>query len=70
MKAKINDVVQISPIHEWGGCFLTVTEVKHWGIQGFVEVPMKGQAYIRIEHGLYEPIGEAVFTLVDEENPE
>lgn len=63
----VNDVVQISPDHDWSGCFLFVTEVKSWGIQGFVQIPMQGKAYIRIKHGEYERIGTAVFILNSEE---
>lgn len=67
MNIQENDVVQIVPEHKWGGCFLLVTEVKGWGVQGFVQIPMKGQAYIRIEHGEYEKIGSAVFILPEDE---
>lgn len=57
----VNDVVQISPDHDWSGCFVLVTEIKSWGIQGFVQIPLQGQAYIRLKHEDYERIGTAVF---------
>jgi hypothetical protein len=46
---QINDVMQIDPAHDgmFGGCFMIVTEVKKWGVQGYVQIPGKGQAYYR-----------------------
>lgn len=66
LNVEINDVVQIIPSHEWSGCFVIVTEVKKWGIQGFVQVPMKSQAYIRIKNGEFEKVGKAIFVLNEE----
>jgi len=63
MNIEANDVVQIVPEHEWGGCFLLVTKVKSWGIQGYVQVPLNGQAYIRLKHEDYVKIGKAEFVL-------
>lgn len=61
MKINKNDVVQIIPEHKWGGCFVQVTEIKEWGIQGFVQIPMEGQAFIRLNKEEFEKIGEAIF---------
>lgn len=61
-----NDVVQIVPEHDWSGCYVTVTEVKTWGIQGFVQIPKQGQAFIRLRNDEFEKIGEASFILVEE----
>lgn len=47
----------------WLGAFVMVTEVKSWGVQGFVHMlkghDEKAEAYIRLAHGKYEYIGEA-----------
>ena len=58
---RVNDVVQIVPDHKWSGCFVLVTEVKSWGVQGFIQVPMEGQAYIRLQHDEFELVGTAPF---------
>lgn len=62
----VNDVVQIVPEHDWGGSLVIVTEVKSWGVQGYVQIPMKGQAYIRLNEGEYERVGEAIFVVNDD----
>lgn len=59
-------VVQINESGQqgWVGCYVTVTELKTWGIQGFVQIPMQeGQAYIRLKTGEYDYIGEAALTI-------
>lgn len=33
----------------WCGTVLIVDEVKSWGVQAFVHVPMQGDAYIRLK---------------------
>lgn len=59
------DVVQIDPEHPlFGGCFALVTEVKPWGIQGFVSIPQErgkppGEAYCRLEWRQIELVGRA-----------
>jgi hypothetical protein len=60
------DVVQIVPTHKWGGSFLTVTELLSFGVQGFVQIPIKGRAYIRLKNGEFEKVGEAIFVPHDE----
>lgn len=72
---KINDVVQIAPdASDWaGGCFCIVTEVKSWGIQGFVKIPPTergnpstgGSAYIRLETAQFARIGQAEWILAE-----
>jgi hypothetical protein len=46
----------------WCGTVLIVDEVKSWGVQAFVRVPMKGDAYIRLQPEQFEILsnGEAV----------
>lgn len=58
---EVNDIVQIKPEHEWGGCLLIVTEVKSFGCQGYVEIPKQGAAYIRLNKEDYVKVGQAEF---------
>ena len=46
----------------WCGTVLIVDEVKSWGVQAFVRVPMKGDAFIRLTPEQFEILsnGEAV----------
>jgi len=46
----------------WCGTVLIVDEVKSWGVQAFVHIPMKGDAYIRLTPEQFEILsnGEAV----------
>lgn len=63
---KVNSVVQINEKGQkgWIGCFVQVSEVKNWGIQGWVQIPMQeGQAYIRVPFGQMDYIGQAVLSL-------
>lgn len=63
---QVGSVVQINEAGPkgWIGCFVTVTELKSWGIQGFVQIPMEdGQAYIRLKNNTFDHIGEAVLTI-------
>lgn len=49
----------------WLGAFVLVTEVKSWGVLGFVHCIKShdeaSEAYIRLTHDQYEYIGEACF---------
>src|SRR5258706_424879 len=58
---KHGDVVQVDPAHEggWGGCFVLVTEPKSWGVQGFVQIPRGGAAFIRLPNEAIHFIGRA-----------
>lgn len=68
---KVNDVIQIIPDHLWGGCLAVVSEVKEWGVQAYVPVPMEGLAYTRLKHDEYELVGaHAVFIITQEEDNE
>lgn len=60
-KVKEHDIVQIIPEHEWSGALVIVTVVKEWGIEGFVQIPLKGPAYIRIEHSDFKIVGQCAF---------
>ena len=46
----------------WCGTVLIVDEVKSWGVQAFVHVPVKGDAYIRLTHEQFENLhAESLF---------
>jgi len=53
---EVDDIVQVSPGHDeaFGASMLVVTEVKSWGVQGYVQMPGKngtgGQAYYRLPY--------------------
>jgi hypothetical protein len=53
----------------WCGTVLIVDEVKSWGVQAFVRVPMKGDAFIRLTPEQFEILsnGEAVLMPQEEE---
>ena len=55
----IGDIVQVNPEKEtFGGCMVVVTEVKSWGVQGYVQnAGADGQAYIRLKTEDFEPTG-------------
>jgi len=50
MNVEIGDIVQVHPTKEmFGGCMVVVTELKSWGIQGYVQsAGVPGQQYIRL----------------------
>jgi hypothetical protein len=55
----IGDIVQVNPEKEmFGACLVVVTEVKSWGIQGYVQnASVAGQAYIRLKNEDFEHTG-------------
>ena len=60
-QVKKNDVIQINEKFKgtgWIGCLMIVDEVKSWGVQAYLHVPMQGDAYLRIKHGEYDVIGK------------
>jgi hypothetical protein len=60
------EIVQVDPSKEmFGGCMVVVTEVKTWGIQGYVQsAGVPGQQYIRLKHEDFERTGgKAVWTV-------
>jgi hypothetical protein len=56
---KVGDVVQVSPDYEmFGACMVVVTEIKSWGIQGYVQsAGVEGQQYIRLANDDFESTG-------------
>jgi hypothetical protein len=71
----VGDVVQINPNSKYAmfaGCFLTVTEPKSFGCQGYVQClgddqRRGGQAFLRPRFEDIELIGRAVFMIDREE---
>lgn len=59
MSIKENEIVQVKPDKEtFGGCMVVVTEVKSWGIQGYVQsAGVPGQQYIRLKSEDFETTG-------------
>lgn len=70
-RVKKGSVVQIDPSVEgfFPACFMTVTEVKEWGCQGYFQPfrtkdePNPGQAYYRAKWQDIEYVGEAVWAV-------
>lgn len=61
MIVNVDDIIQITnENHKWFGCILIVSETKSWGVQGYVAIPMQGNAYIRLEDGDFEVVGRAI----------
>lgn len=72
----VNDVVQITnEEHHWFPAFVTVTERKSFGIQGYYILctnnrdEENGRAFIRLESSDFEFIGKAKITDCDEDEP-
>ena len=59
MSIQVHDIVQVDPSRDvFGGCMVVVTEIKGWGIQGYVQsAGVPGQQYIFLNAGKYEPTG-------------
>ncbi len=65
-KIEEGDIVQIDPESDgkFAACLMVVTEVKNWGLQGYVTVPGSivggsGAAYYRVNHDNYVKVGVA-----------
>lgn len=57
----VGDVIQVDPNFEarFAGAMLVVTEVYDWGVQGFVQIPVQGQAFYRLPWENGEKVGTA-----------
>jgi hypothetical protein len=55
----VGDIVQVNPnVEIFGGCMVVVTELKSWGIQGYVQsAGAPGQQYIRLKTEHIEATG-------------
>jgi len=67
-----DDIVQIvDRNHHWFPCLVVVSDVKSWGIQGYVTIPTNdnepnGNAYIRLETAQFDRVGRANVVVGDE----
>ena len=66
LKIEEGDVVQIDPESDgkFAACLMIVTEIKNWGLKGYVNVPGaivggSGQAHYRVSHDNYVKVGVA-----------
>lgn len=62
MYLKRGDIIQANEnAGDWRGTVLIVDEIKDWGVQAFVHIPMKGDAFIRLQPEQFEILrrGEA-----------
>ena len=66
---KVGDIVQVSPDKEmFGACMVVVTEVKTWGIQGYVQsAGVSGQQHIRLKFDEFEATGGKAVWVVGEQ---
>jgi hypothetical protein len=59
----VGDVVQIDPSHgeAFAACFLVVTELKSWGVMGYIRVPGEGggDAFLRVPFDKVTRVGFA-----------
>ena len=66
----VGDVVQIDPNHgeAFGTCFLVVTELKSWGVMGYIRVPGEGGggAFLRVPFNKVTRIGFAEWVRASE----
>lgn len=63
-------VIQINGLGQggWMGCLCQVDDVRDWGVQAWVQIPMGGSAYIRLSWDQFDYIGDA--KLIPEEDEE
>ncbi len=66
MQLTVDSIIQLDPIKTenkmFAGCLMVVTEIKSWGVQGYVQGLGKdgdpaGQAYYRATTGTFELTG-------------
>lgn len=57
----VGDVVQIDPSHGEAFTFLVVTELKSWGVMGYIRVPGEGggDAFLRVPFDKVTRVGFA-----------
>lgn len=69
---QVGDVVQINPEtgkQMFAGCFMIVTEVKSWGVQGAIACPQAGspgQAFFRANYADIVLVGAAPFRFAED----
>ncbi len=59
---KENSVVQVNEKGQdgWIGCLIIVSEVKNWGVKGYVQIPDERIIPIRLRWEEIEYVGESV----------
>ena len=71
---QVGDIVQLDPVTTtnpmFRGCMMVITEVKSWGVQGYVQAigtreQIGGQAYYRAVNDTFERCGKAVWVAVN-----
>lgn len=72
---KVNDIIQLLEDAQegWVGCLLIVSEIRSWGVLGYVKLPLQGDVYLRVPWGQFGIVGEALLVhpnSVNEENNE
>lgn len=71
MYLKRGDIIQANEnAGDWCGTILIVDEVKSWGVQAFVPVPFKGDAYIRLKPEQFENLHAESMFMPKEDNDE
>ena len=70
MYLKRGDIIQANEnAGAWCGTVLIADEVKSWGVQALVRVPMKGDAYIRLTPEQFENLhAESLFMPKEDED--
>jgi len=61
---KEGDIAQVNPDKDavFGSCFMLITEVRSWGVIGYVSIPSPhgaGQAFLRKKYEDIERVGRA-----------
>lgn len=64
---RVNDVIQLleNAQEGWVSCLMIVDEIKSWGVQAYMKLPLQGDAYLRIPWDQFTLIGKAVMVHPD-----
>ena len=53
--------------HDWFGCVMIVDEVKSWGVQAYLKIPCRGNAFLRLNWDEFVLLEDkAIFEISDE----
>lgn len=67
IKLKRGSIIQANEkAKDWCGCVLIVDEVKDWGVQAFLHIPAKGDAYIRLRTEQFDALGAEAVLMPEE----
>lgn len=54
-------------IDDWFGCVMIVDEVKNWGVQAYLKIPCRGNAFLRLNWDEFVLLEDkAIFEIGDE----